>query len=150
MDYIKIRFGNDFDPVSARIEKTIEDIFRPRPISPMFSSREHCWTPQMDIYDTPQQIIVRAELAGVDKEDLEVEINSKAIRIHGYRKELPRVPDSSYRLAEIQYGRFERIIYLPAPVDTEVVSSSYVNGFLELHLSKRPQDETFSVPITEE
>lgn len=150
MDYIKIRFGSDFDPVRARIEKTIEDIFRPRPISPMFSSREHCWTPQMDIYDTPEQIIVRAELAGVDKEDLEIEINSKAIRIHGQRKELPRIPDSSYRLAEIQYGRFERIIYLPAPVDTEVVSSSYVNGFLELRLAKRPQDATFNVPITEE
>ena len=150
MDYIKIRFGSDFDPISSRIEKSIEDIFRPRPISPMFSSREHCWTPQMDIYDTPQQIIVRAELAGVDKEDLEIEINSKAVRIHGHRKELPRVPESSYRLAEIQYGRFERVIYLPAPVDTEVVSSSYVNGFLELRLAKRPQDLTFSVPITEE
>jgi HSP20 family protein len=150
MDYIKIRFGNDFDPVRARIEKTIEDIFRPRPISPMFSSREHCWTPQMDIYDTPEQIIVRAELAGVEKDDLEIEINSKAIRIHGQRKELPRVPDSSYRLAEIQYGRFERIIYLPAPVDTEVVSSSYVNGFLELRLAKRSRDTSFSVPITEE
>jgi HSP20 family protein len=150
MDYIKIRFGNDFDPVRARIEKTIEDIFRPRPISPMFSSREHCWTPQMDIYDTPEQIIVRAELAGVEKDDLEIEINSKAIRIHGQRKELQRVPDSSYRLAEIQYGRFERIIYLPAPVDTEVVSSSYVNGFLELRLAKRPRDLSFSVPITEE
>jgi HSP20 family protein len=150
MDYIKIRFGNDFDPVRARIEKTIEDIFRPRPISPMFSSREHCWTPQMDIYDTPEQIILRAELAGVEKDDLEIEINSKAIRIHGQRKELPRVPDSSYRLAEIQYGRFERIIYLPAPVDTEVVASSYVNGFLELRLAKRSRDTSFSVPITEE
>lgn len=150
MDYIKIRFGSDFDPISSRIEKTIEDIFRPRPISPMFSSREHCWTPQMDIYDSPQQIIVRAELAGVDKEDLEIEINSKAVRIHGYRRELPRVPESSYRLAEIQYGRFERVVYLPAPVDTEVISSSYLNGFLELHLAKRPQDQTFSVPITDE
>ncbi|UCH23285.1 MAG: Hsp20/alpha crystallin family protein [Deltaproteobacteria bacterium] len=147
MDYIKIRFGNDFDQLTSRIEKTFEEMFRPRPASPMFATAECTWTPAMDIYETPEEIFIRAELGGVDKEDLEIEINSKAVRLYGKRSEIPRVANATYRLAEIQYGKFERILFLPVPIDTEVVSSSYANGFLELRLVKLPREKTYKIPI---
>jgi HSP20 family protein len=147
MDYIRIKFGSNFDQIGSRIEKTIEDIFRPRPVNPMFCSRERVWTPQMDIYETPERIIIRAEIAGVDKESLEVEINSKAVRIYGNRKELPRMENATYRLAEIQYGKFERILYLPTSIDTETVTSTYADGFLEINLQKRKQEKSYRVPI---
>ncbi|NNG00571.1 MAG: Hsp20/alpha crystallin family protein [Desulfobacteraceae bacterium] len=150
MEYIKIKFGNDFERIGSRIERTIEEIFRPRPLNPMFASKEHCWTPPMDIYETDEQIIIRAEIAGVDKENLGVEINKKAVRIYGSRVELPRVPNATYRLAEIQYGRFERIIYLPSPVDVDIVNSIYTNGFLELRLAKQRERESYKVPISED
>jgi HSP20 family protein len=147
MDYIKIRFGNDFERLTSRIEKTFEDMFRPRPVSPMFATAECTWTPSMDVYETPEEIIIRAEIAGVDKEDLEVEINSKAVRICGKRREIGRLEQATYRLAEIQYGKFERILFLPAPIDTEIVTSSYTNGFLELRLAKLPREKTYKIPI---
>ena len=147
MDYIKIRFGNDLEKIASQLEKTFEDMFRPRPASPMFATAECTWTPSMDIYETPEEIIIRAEIAGVDKEDLEVEINNKAVRLFGKRREIPRIEQATYRLAEIQYGKFERILFLPAPIDTEVVSSSYTNGFLELRLAKLPRERTYKIPI---
>ena len=147
MDYIKIRFGNDFGRLSSKIEKTFEEMFRPRPVSPMFASSECTWIPQMDIYETPEEIIVLAEIAGVDKDDLEVEINSRAVKIHGMRHPMPRVDKTTYRLAEIQYGRFERVLYLPAPIDTDVVSSSYTNGFLQIRLAKISPKITHKIPI---
>ena len=150
MEYIKIRFGSDFNNIGSRIEKNIEEIFRARPVNPMFSSKEHTWTPQMDIYETREQIIIRAEIAGVDKENLEVEINSKAIRIYGNRKEIPRISDATYRQAEIQYGKFERILYFPSPVDPEIVQSSYHSGFLEIRLAKKMAEKTYTIPITDE
>lgn len=128
----------------------MEDIFRPRPVSPMFTGYERAWVPQMDIYETPEEVILRAEIAGVDKSDLEVEINSRAVRISGKRAELTSLPNSTYRLAEIQYGTFERIVYLPAPIDTEVVSSNYSNGFLQIRLAKLPQDQVYKIPISDE
>jgi HSP20 family protein len=149
MDYIKIKFGGKFDQFGSRIERTIEDIFRRRPVNPMFCSRERIWTPQMDIYETPERIIIRAEIAGVNKENLEVEISSKAVRIYGNRQELPRMEKATYRLAEIQYGKFERILYLPSPIDTEAVTSSYADGFLEINLVKLQQEDTFRVPISD-
>ena len=107
MDYIKIRFGKDFDSLGSGFERTMEDIFRPRPVNPMFSS-SGSWTPPMDICETSEEIILRAEIAGVSKEDLEVEINSRAVRIHGQRSELPRSQSATYRLAEIQGGNENR------------------------------------------
>ncbi len=149
MDYIKIRFGNNL-PSGSSFGNHPGGVFRPRPTNPMFSSGEHSWTPQMDIFETPEEIIVQAEIAGVDQEDLEIEINSKAVRIFGRRTESSLVSSSTYRLAEIQYGKFERTLFLPAPIDPEVVSSSFSNGFLQLRLAKMQKNITHSVPISDE
>ena len=149
MDYIKIKFGDPYDRFGSRIEKTLQDIFRPRPVNPMFACKDCGWIPQMDMYETEKEVVIWAELAGVEKDQLEVEVNSKAVRIHGVRKELPRDPDGAYRLAEIRYGKFERVLYLPAPVDTEVVSSSFANGFLAIHMAKLEIHKTHKIPIAD-
>ena len=147
MDYIKIRFTNDIGRLSSEFEKTFEEIFRS--INPRFTLSERIWKPQMDIYETPEEIIILAEIAGVSKENLELEISSKAVRIYGNRTEFPRMANATYRLAEIQYGKFERILFLPAPIDPEVVSASYSNGFLQVRLAKLMLDKTHKIPIAE-
>lgn len=147
MDYIKIRFTNDFDQLETKFEKTIEDMFRT--INPMFTLTERRWKPQMDIYETPEEIIILAEIAGVNKEDLELEISSKAVKIFGNRSEYFRIENATYRLAEIQYGKFERILYLPSPIDPEVVSASYTNGFLQVRLAKMALDRSHKIHIAE-
>jgi len=147
MDYIKIRFTKDFDQLDSTFEKTVEDLFRT--INPMFTIAEQKWKPQMDMYETPDEIIIMGEIAGVNKEDLELEISSKAVRVQGIRSQFPRIDNAKYRLAEIQYGKFERVLYLPSPIDTEVVSASYTNGFLQVRLAKLELDKTFKVPISE-
>ena len=148
MDYIKIRFISDFDQLDPEFEKTIDDMFRP--IRPMFMLSARKWKPQMDIYETPDEIIIMGEIAGVNKEDLELEISSKAVRVQGNRTQSPRIDNAKYRLAEIQYGKFERVLYLPSPIDPEVVSASYANGFLQVRLAKLELNKTFKVPISEE
>lgn len=150
MNHIKIRFGDEFDRIGSSLQRTLQDMFRPRPVNPMFACRDCGWIPQMDIFETKNEIYIRAELAGVDKTDLEVEVNSKAVRIHGMRKELPRPAEGGYRLAEIQYGRFERILYLPSPVDTEKVSSSYADGFLSIRMAKLEVHKTHKIPISDD
>jgi len=144
MEYIKIRFGNEIDELSSQFDR-LEDMFRS--ITPMFTPCQRKWKPQMDIYETPEEIIILAEIAGVEKDDLEIEINSKAVKIHGCRQELPRVENLSYRLAEIQYGQFERTLFLPAPIDPEIVSASFTNGILRIHLAKLPADVPHKITI---
>lgn len=150
MNYIKIKFGDQFDRFGAGIEKTIHDIFRPRPVNPMFACKDCSWVPQMDIYETKEEVFIWAELAGVEKENLEVEINAKAVRISGVRKQVPKEPRGTYRLAEIRYGKFERVLYLPSPVDTDVVSSAFTNGLLSIRVAKLEVHKTHTIPIQDE
>ncbi|MBW2435993.1 MAG: Hsp20/alpha crystallin family protein [Deltaproteobacteria bacterium] len=147
MEFIKIRIAEDFGHLGSNLEKTIEDMFRS--MSPAFTLAERSWKPPMDMNETPEEIIIVAEVAGVDKDDLEVEISSKAVRIQGNRVARHYTDETAYRLAEIQYGRFERILYLPAPIDPEVVSAGYNDGLLEIRLAKLPIEKTHKIPIAD-
>ena len=104
----------------------------------------------MDVYETPEEFYITAELAGVSKEDLDIEINNKAVKISGRRLPQPRAAGASYRLAEIQYGNFERVFYLPTTIDPEVVSATFTNGFLQLRLAKDVSTKARRIPIAEE
>ena len=111
MEYIKIRFGKDWGQRESGFERTLDTIFRS--VNPMFADCDQPWNPQMDVYETHEEFYITAEIAGVNKEDLGVEINNKAVKISGRRSPQPRAADASFRLAEIQYGNFERVLYLP-------------------------------------
>lgn len=149
MDYIKIKFGDDIHQLESKFDKTIEDMFRS--MNPMFSLSKRIWKPQMDIFETPDEIVIIAEIAGVNKEDLEIEISAKAVKIHGFRCEPPRSSgNATYMLAEIQYGKFERMLYLPTPIDTDSVTASYIDGFLKIVLTKVKLDISRKIPVEEE
>ena len=147
MEFFKIRFGNDLDELTSKLERTLEDMLG---ISPSFTLSERTWRPPMDMYETPEEVVILAEIGGVDKEDLEVEISSKAVRIQGRRVAPASGPTYTYRLAEIQYGRFERILFLPSPINPDKVTAASKNGFLEIRLVKRPADQAYKVPISTE
>jgi len=83
----------------------------------------------------------------VDKEDLEVELDPKAVKITGVRREPPCVPGMKYHLAEIAYGRFERILLLPVPIDPDGVKASYTNGLLKITMAKQLREQIRQVPI---
>ena len=135
MEYIEIRFGEDFDRPS-RGEKSLGDMFQS--INPIFCLSQRIWKPQMDIFETRTRIIIQAEIAGVEKDDISIEVSDKAVKVSGVRGRIPPDESPTYRLAEIQYGQFERVLYLPSLIDTHRVSASYSNGLLEIILAKVP------------
>ncbi|MFO7839020.1 MAG: Hsp20/alpha crystallin family protein [Desulfosalsimonadaceae bacterium] len=148
MDYIKIRLTNDFDRMGSRFQQSMSDVFHS--LSPMYSFSKSTWYPPLDIFETPGEIIVIAELAGINKEELDLEINSRAIRLSGRRIGVPPAEKGKYRLAEIQYGNFERVLYLPAPIDTDTVTASYNKGLLHIRMEKLATRSRHNIPITEE
>ncbi len=148
MDYIKIRFGNDLDKLSSEFERNLEEMFRS--IGPRFSCTECSWTPPMDIYETADEIMIIAEIAGVNRDDLDIEINSKAVKITGKRIDMPRLEKATYRLAEIQCGKFERVLFLPSPINTEKVTASYLEGMLQLRLLKLPMEKSHKITVSDQ
>src|SRR6056297_2380263 len=148
MDYIKIRLADDFDQLGAKFQKTITDMFSS--MSPMYSFSKNTWYPPLDIFETKTEIIVIAEMAGVNKEDLDLEINSRAIRMAGKRIGVPPAENGKYRLAEIQYGNFERVLYLPSPINTDSVNAAYKKGLLHIRVNKLNMGARHNVPISDE
>ena len=148
MEYIKIRFGKNLGHMHSRLQRTIDEMLRQ--VNPMLVVSEQIWRPQMDVYETPEEIIIVGEISGVDKEDLEVELDQKAVKITGLRRETTRVPGMKYHLAEIAYGRFERILLLPVPINPQEVKASYTNGLLKITMAKPLRKQARQIPIEDE
>ncbi len=144
MEQIKIQVGDNFER-QCKIDKPLEEMFQS--MNPMFCLSQRVWKPQMDIYETRNHIIIHAEIAGVEKDDISIEVNSKAVKIAGVRSIKPPEESANYRLAEIQFGRFERVLYLPNPIDIEKVSACFFNGFLEIKLAKFPMDRSQRIKL---
>jgi HSP20 family protein len=148
MEYIKIRFGKNLVHAHSRLQKTIDDILQQ--VKPMIVLSEQTWRPQMNLYETPEDVIIIGEISGVDKEDLEVELDARAVKITGLRRETDRASGMKYHLAEIVYGKFERILLLPVPINPEEVKASYSNGFLRITMAKQMHEQDLHIPIKDE
>lgn len=145
MEYIKIRFSDNMDDIESKLDKTLAGMFHS--MGPSFSFSKTTWKPQLDIYETKDKIFVVAELAGVEKDNLELEINPRAMRIFGKRMPLPPASNGRYRLAEIQYGQFERVLYMRTPINTDTVTARYKDGFLHVEMEKMPYPTKQKVEI---
>jgi HSP20 family protein len=148
MDYIKLQFGHGMGEFHNRLGRTIEQVFRT--LNPVFDTGHSQWKPQMDIHETATEIVVIGEIAGVALEDLVVELDTRALKISGKRAETPREPGAKFHLVEIQYGPFERILFLPAPVNPEKVSATCVNGLLHIRMVKRAPEGPLRVSVEEQ
>lgn len=92
------------------------------------------WMPTVDISETDQEFVVRAELPGVDKENVTVTLDNGILTIKGEKK--TETKDEKQHRVECSYGSFVRSFTLPQNVDTEKVEAGYKNGILNLTIPK--------------
>jgi len=94
------------------------------------------WRPPTDIYETPEEIIVVIELAGVTEDDLSVTLFSDLLVVEGRREQTALVDMNACHQLGIKYGDFRSEIALHAPVDHDDVKAEYKNGLLKITLRK--------------
>ena len=94
------------------------------------------WTPPVDIYETDEALVMKAELPGFSKDDISIELKENTLVIKGERKHEDEVKEGNYHRMERSYGAFQRAFMLPMTVDQEKVKASYKDGILELRLPK--------------
>jgi HSP20 family protein len=116
-------------------------------VSPIFKYYESIWRPNIDVYESIDEIIILADLAGLNKEELHIEIDHRKIKIAGVRKAIADLKSARYRLAEIPRGYFERSIALPETVDAESAIASYADGVLMIRVNKLAANKTRRVEI---
>jgi HSP20 family protein len=105
------------------------------------------WVPAIDISETKDEIVVKAEIPGMDEKDISVTLSGDNLMIKGERKSEKEEKDKQFHRIERSYGVFQRTIRLPVGVDADKIKANYVKGVLEVHLPKKAEIKPKEIPI---
>ncbi len=111
------------------------------------------WQPMTDIYETEDSMVIKMELAGIHKDDINIGIDGGRLIVRGHRKDESKTHGSqkkrNYLQMEINYGDFERIISLPEGLDTQSIRAEFPMGFLRITIGKRPPKPVIIVSVSD-
>lgn len=109
------------------------------------------WIPNTDVYTTEDGLVVKVELAGMRREDLELAVENNRLLITGQRPDGCRIPGSKFLVMEINYGSFECVIEVPAGYELCQAKAAYQNGFLrvDVPVAVKPLPKAVYVAVSE-
>jgi HSP20 family protein len=114
---------------------------------PMGREREMMFAPDFDIKDTPDAIVMQADLPGIDEEDLDVTVTGNRLMVSGKREAEEEQKGETWYACERSYGSFQRTFTLPEGCDAENLRASLEKGVLTLHIPKRAQSQPKKIQI---
>jgi HSP20 family protein len=102
----------------------------------------------IDVFETPEEMVVKAAVPGVDPKDVEISVEEDVLTIKGESRHQEETSDENYLRRELRYGSFQRALRLPPTVDAEHATASFENGMLKLTLPKKPEARARTIKIT--
>ncbi len=105
------------------------------------------WAPAVDIYETPETIVLKAELPGLRREDIEIEVRENTLTLRGERRFAKDVQEENYLRIERAYGAFQRSFTLPTTISQEKIRAVFRDGVLELTLPKAEEAKPRKIAI---
>ena len=105
------------------------------------------WLPAIDIEENAQEVIVRAEVPGVDPNELEITVTGNRLTLSGEKKETTERKDKDIYQSETRYGSFTRMVELPSGVDTNDISAESSNGIVTITLKKTAASTTKKIQV---
>jgi len=133
-------FGNLRDEVNRLFDSTLPD-WAP------FPRLMGAWGPNLDLYEDKDSLVAKVELPGMKKADIEVSLDNGTLTIAGERKAEENIKDAETHRLERFYGRFQRSVALPVPVNTGAVKASYVDGILTVTLPKAEEAKPKQIAV---
>jgi HSP20 family protein len=105
------------------------------------------WAPSLDVSETKDNIVVKAEVPGMDGKDIDISLSGGVLTLKGEKKQEKEEKDENYHFTERSYGAFSRSIRLPQEVQTDKVKASYTNGVVTITLPKSEEAKAKEVKI---
>ena len=136
---------SDFDRMRREMER-VWDTFLEGDVRKE-SKKDSVWLPSVDVSETKNDVVVKAELPGMDPKDIEVTLSDGHLMIKGQKKHEKEEKDEDYHFVERSYGSFVRAVHLPKEVKHDKISASYKNGVLKVVLPKSEEAKTNEVKI---
>jgi len=133
------------------LSRRMEDFFKPiLPSLRREPAEERMWSPVIEMYEEKDKVIVKAELPGMKKEDIDVSLADNTLTLKGERKTEKETKESNYYCCERYYGSFYRQVTLPANVDPGKIEAAYKDGILEIKLPKTEETKAQKIDIKTE
>ncbi len=105
------------------------------------------WAPNVDIFETEHELVVKADLPDVDPKDLDIQIQNNILTIRGERKFEKNVKEENYLRIERAYGSFSRSFSLANTVNPDAIKADYKNGVLTLSIPKREEAKPKQIKV---
>lgn len=105
------------------------------------------WTPAVDIYEDENQLVLTAEVPGIEEKDIEIKLEDNTLSIQGERKMEKETKEENYHRIERAYGSFYRSFTLPNYIDQEKIQAEHENGILKITMPKKPELKPRKVKI---
>jgi HSP20 family protein len=105
------------------------------------------WTPSVDIYETENDVVLTAEVPGIDEKDIEIKVEDNTLTIRGERKFEKETREENYHRIERAYGTFFRSFSLPSSVDQDRIEAQHENGVLRIRMPKKAEVKPRKVKI---
>ena len=135
MELIKWNPTREMFGLRNRLNTLFDDFFYP---DHWFDKGEGVsgWNPVVDIYENDDGIVVKAELPGVKKEDIKVDVEGRYMTLKGERSSENEVKEDKFYRRERSYGRFKRVFTLPVEIDPKAIKAEYKDGVLNITIPK--------------
>ncbi|HET7212165.1 MAG TPA: Hsp20/alpha crystallin family protein [Terriglobia bacterium] len=105
------------------------------------------WVPAVDIYETDDSVVLKAELPGINPDDVEIRVEDSTLYLKGERKFEKEVKEENLHRVERSYGTFARTFALPNTIDADKVKAEYQNGILTLTMPKHEEAKPRTIKI---
>jgi HSP20 family protein len=130
-------------------QRDFDRLFR-EAFSPVFGEGElstRTWAPPVDIYETDENLVLKAELPGINPDSVEIRVEDNTLYLKGERKFEKEVKEQNYHRVERSYGAFTRTFSLPGSIDADKVAANFKDGVLTLTMPKKEEAKPKTIKI---
>ncbi len=136
----------DMLTAQREFDRLFRGAFRPAAVGEEEASTR-TWAPPVDIFENGDNLVLKAELPGINPDDVEVRVEDNTLYLKGERKFEKEVKEQSYHRVERSYGTFTRTFSLPNSVDSDKVGAEYKDGVLTLTMPKKEEAKPKTIKI---
>ncbi len=142
MALVRVDPAVEVDSLQSEVNRMFDSFFGGRP-----NGGARRWIPPMDLAETEDELVLTADVPGVDEDEISIEIKDRVLTVSGERRDSREEKDRGYHRVERSYGRFARSLTLPEGIDSERVVANFDRGVLEVRIPKPEQRKPHRVTI---
>jgi HSP20 family protein len=146
MAIVRWRPFRDSVSIQDEVSRLFEDFFDRRPARTEWT--DGVWSPSVDLSEDKDNVIVKAEMPGMKKDDVKISVQDNVLTLRGEKKQEKEEKGANYHRVERSHGSFCRSFQLPTPVKTDKIKATYKDGVLNVSLPKTEEVKPKEIEIT--